>query len=153
MATVLASINKWVLWRGEGRGAFTWSWVRAHDRDLNLSEAQNQIRGEKSKKKVDGQVVMLCQLTDPAFVGNNVTAIIIHGALGNVVLEVGFGHLVARVQMHFEVIRAVHKVGTIHPLAVDIIIINVVTTRRYPLISPVGTVPYLLKTRVALGVL
>lgn len=55
--------------------------------------------------------------------------------------------------MHSEVKPTVHEVATIHPLTVDIIIINVVTPGRYPLISPVRTVPYFLEPRVALGVL
>lgn len=55
--------------------------------------------------------------------------------------------------MHSEVKPAVHEVTNIYPLAVDIVVINVVTPGRYSLISPVRTVPYLLKARVALGVL
>ena len=61
--------------------------------------------------------------------------------------------MVARVKMHSEVKPTVHEVTNVHPLAVDIVVINVVTPGRYPLISPVRTVPYLLKPRVALGVL
>ena len=54
--------------------------------------------------------------------------------------------------MHSQVKRAVHEVRTIHPLAVDIVVINVVTAGRYPLISPVSTVPYILESKIALGV-
>ena len=55
--------------------------------------------------------------------------------------------------MDSEVKPTVHEVTTIHPLTVDIIIINVVTSGRYPLISPIRTIPYSLEPRVALGVL
>ena len=36
-------------------------------------------------------------LLDPTLVANNPVAVIMNGALGNVVSEVGFSHLVARV--------------------------------------------------------
>lgn len=49
----------------------------------------------KKKKKIILTDIFV--LTDPALVANNPVAVIMNGALGNVVSEVGFGHLVARV--------------------------------------------------------
>lgn len=93
------------------------------------------------------------KLTNPALVGNDVTTIIIHGALCNVVPKIRFRHLVPRVQMHSKVECSMHEVRNIHPLTVNIVVINVVTPGRYPLITHVSTVPDLLESRIALGVL
>lgn len=92
-------------------------------------------------------------LTNPTLVTDRIVAVVMHLALGNVVSEIGFSHLVARVQMHSQVKRPVRKVSAIHPLAVNSPVVNIVATGRYPLTSIDRAVESLVESRIALGVL
>lgn len=92
-------------------------------------------------------------LTNPTLVTNDKVAVVVQLALGNVVSEIGFSHLVARVEVHSQVKRPVRKVSAIHPLAVNSPVVNIVTTRRYPLSSIDRAVELLVKSRITLGVL
>jgi len=90
---------------------------------------------------------------DPALVGNHKSSIIIHFTLSNVVPEIGFSDLVARVELNANKKGASSDVGTINPLTVNLGTVNIETPWRYSLITAPSAIPPLFKTRVTLCVL
>jgi len=107
---------------------------------------------------VSGRIAAMCvhsaiALLNPTLVTDYIVAVVSHLALGNVISEIGFSHLVARVQMDSQVKGTMRKVSTIHPLAVNPPVIYIVTTGRYALTSINGAVESLIKSRIALSVL
>lgn len=74
---------------------------------------------------VDSTVALLY----PTPVSDKISPVIVDRALGNVIPEVRLGHLVPRVQVNPEIKRSMHEVRRVHPLAVDIVMINIVTPR------------------------
>ena len=106
--------------------------------------------GDKIKFK---KLLIGYDLTNPTLVTDHIVAVVSHLALGNVISEIGFSHLVARVQMDSQVKGTMRKVSTIYPLAVNPPVIYIVTTGRYTLTSINGTVESLIKSRITLSVL
>jgi len=107
---------------------------------------------------ISGRIAAMCvhsaiALLNPTLVTDHKVAVVMNLALGNVVSEIGFSHLVARIQMHSQVKRTVRKVSTIHPLAVNPPVVNIVTTGRNALPSFNRAVESLVKSRITLGVL
>jgi len=112
---------------------------------------QRRARGKTSETR--SKLRILALLTDPALVGNHKSSIIIHFTLSNVVPEIGFSDLVARVELNANKKGASSDVGTINPLTVNLGTVNIETPWRYSLITAPSAIPPLFKTRVTLCVL
>lgn len=70
----------------------------------------------------------IVRLTKPTPVGNNVASIIINRTFSNIVLKIRLRHLISGVNMYPEIICTMIYVRTVHPLTVNIIVINVITS-------------------------
>lgn len=69
------------------------------------------------------------KLTYPTASYKNITPIIIDLTLSYVIPEVRLRYLIPRVNMYPKIKCPVHKIRDIHPLTIDIVMINIETTR------------------------
>lgn len=69
------------------------------------------------------------KLTYPTAYYNNITPIIIDLTLSHIIPEVRLRDLIPRVNMNPKIKCPVHKIRDVHPLAIDIVMINIETTR------------------------
>lgn len=125
-----------------------------HCTSLPSLESESKMRLFRSLK-LNQHYWILSPLTDIAVVSKHKSAIVNHSTLCNVVSEVRFGDLVARIELDSNQICSspIPDVTTVNPLTVNLRAVDIETSRRYALVTTPGAIPLLLKSRITLCVL